>query len=158
MGSGWTTFKISVCLQNLKNRFLFLVKSSQKPPVNEDSFKVAFESLIRKSQPSEENPTKKLMLKSCDRGYWLKSDDMKFQKSDLSKSETIKPFASKKEMEDIESSVLGSDRSDTFSSEEISGSMSSFSDSRTIVANDSSCDEVALESSSEDVGTASGKT
>lgn len=92
------------------------------------------------------------------RNNWQKSDEVKHQKTEIIKSETSsKSVEGKKDFEEVGTSVPGIDKSETINSEEISGSVSSYSDTRTIIANDSSCEEIILGSSSEDVGSTLGK-
>lgn len=110
-----------------------------------------------KTRSSQGSPNKKLLLKSEDRGLWLKSEDVKYQKPDLSKSDLPKTHTPRKDIEEVEPPVQEERPSDAFNTEEISGSVSSFSDTRTIVANDSSLDEIVLDISSEDVGSIHGK-
>lgn len=95
------------------------------------------------------SPTRKSMSRSEERINWLKSDDSKNQKSDLSKSEIVRTHSMKKDLDEGGLNIPGSD---VFSLEEVCGSVSSQSDTRTIVYNDSSS-EAAMESSTEDSNT-----
>ena len=104
-----------------------------------------------------ESPGKKLPLINApnDTDFLLKSDDLKNSKNDLIKGEIVKNYNVRKDLEEGDSGLQGSDIIGI--TDEICGSTSSYSDTRTIVPNESSCDEINLDSSMEDGENVSGK-